>query len=189
MTFEVTWFQRLANSRKGRPQDTIPQELADAWTDIMTEAVRAFHEPDFEMLPAMDYIDDLSDEDVKKRIAGYQKGYDLEYTRRVMVSYYGYAQKDFDEGTQSYEFAALPWPLQRAVVSHWDKLHTEFLRAHKGLCYSHALGYTWLFEENGEVAEVPYRDTDDGERPEKADMARLGQGPYGAVNDLDEFYI
>ncbi len=69
----LPWHQRLAAYRHGvSPHATIPQELANAWTAVMVEAVRAFHEDDYTMTPALDYIDDLTDEMVEKRIAGYQ---------------------------------------------------------------------------------------------------------------------
>ncbi len=170
-TDKVTWFRQLADARKGSPKETIPQELADAWTDIMVEAVRTFHESDFVMLPAVDYVDNLSDEDVTKRIRGYQDGYDLEFLRRAT----GYSEEVFD--LKSYDFSALPWPLQRSVVSHWDRLHLEYLRAHKGLFYWPDIGYVWLLE--GDV-KVPYRDMDYGRKPDYADMACLGEyGNFG----------
>lgn len=173
-TDPVTWFQQLADARKGTTKSTIPQELADTWTEVMIEAVRAFHEPDFMILPAVDYIDNLSDEDVKKRIRGYQRGYNMEYMRRVEMTMYGLKQNDFDNDTLGYEFAQLPWPLQRSVVSHWDRLHMEYLRAHKGLFYWPDIGYVWLFED----VKVPYRDSDEGERPEP-DALTDKYGEYG----------
>lgn len=164
----------MADTRRGTTKATIPQELADAWTDIMVEAVRYFHEPDFVMLPAMDYTN-ASDEAVKKRISGYQDGYDMEYMRRVLTAEAMYAQKDFDRDTKGYDFSRLPWPLQRAVVSHWDRLHQEFLNAHEGLAYYPKAGYVWLFK--GDV-HVPYRDSDNGKKPEEDDLIRQ-EGHYG----------
>ena len=181
-----TWFRQLADARKGAPKLTIPQELADAWTEVMVEAVRSFHEPDFVMLPAMDYTDGLCDADIEKRIRGYQDGYDMEYTRKLHVADAGIgvtgevdADKSFDCATEAYDFSKLPRPVQRAIVSHWDSLHHEFLDAHDGLSYYPDIGYVWLFydDENEEVVQVPYRDADCGEMPEKDDLARMAGEP------------
>ena len=203
MTLELTmtanktpWFQRIADLRKGgSPKDTIPQALADSWTEIMVEAIRAFHEPDFSMIPAMDYADMTSDKDVGKRIRGYQEGYDLEYLRLAV----GYSEEEFD--LKSYDFSTLPWPIQRAVVSHWDRLHAEFLETHKGLTYDPNIGYVWLFDDDdGDAVLVPHRDFDCGEKPDEDDLARLAgfdtrggvaiivQGPYGAQVDIGVDY-
>lgn len=187
---KTPWFRRLADLRKGGSQkDTIPQALADSWTEIMVEAIRAFHEPDFSMIPAMDYADATSDEDVRKRIRGYQEGYDLEYIRRQMGADAGYWDVDFNSDTKSYDFSALPWPVQRAVVSHWDRLHAEFLEAHEGLTYYPDVGYVWLFDNDGDIVRIPYRDFDCGEMPDEDDLMRLAgfdivQGPYGAQVDI-----
>ncbi|KKM21086.1 hypothetical protein LCGC14_1638980 [marine sediment metagenome] len=180
---KIPWFQRLADMRKnGSAKATIPQELADSWTEVMAEATRAFHDPDFDMLPAMDYADITSDKDVGKRIRGYQEGYDLEYLRLAV----GYSEEEFD--LKSYDFSTLPWPIQRAVVSHWDRLHMEFLQAHKGLFYYPDIGYVWLFDNDGDVARIPYRDADCGEIPDEDDLIRVMgyvvQGPYGAQVDI-----
>ena len=180
---KIPWFQRLADMRKnGSAKATIPQELADSWTEVMAEAIRAFHDPDFDMLPAMDYADVTSDKDVGKRIRGYQEGYDLEFLRRAT----GYSEEGFD--LKSYDFSTLPWPIQRAVVSHWDRLHTEFLQAREGLAYYPDVGYVWLFDNDGETVQVPHRDADCGEIPEEDDLIRVMgyvvQGPYGAQVDI-----
>ncbi|KKL88151.1 hypothetical protein LCGC14_1927580 [marine sediment metagenome] len=179
---KIPWFQRLADMRKGTPKDTIPQALADSWTEVMVEAVRAFHETDFDLMPAMDYVDVTSDKDVSKRIRGYQEGYDLEFLRKAV----GYSEEAFD--LKSYDFSTLPWPTQRAVVSHWDRLHHEFLAAHKGLAYYPDVGYVWLIEHNGETARIPHRDADCGEVPDEDDLIRVMgyvvQGPYGAQIDI-----
>ena len=175
---KVPWFKQLADMRKGSPKETIPQELADSWTEVMVEAVRVFHESDFAMMPAMDYVDMTSDKDVGKRIRGYQEGYDLEYLRRAV----GYSEEEFD--LKSYDFSTLPLAIQRAVVSHWDRLHHEFLTAHEGLAYYPAVGYVWLFDE----VQVPYRDADGGMVPDEYDLIRVMgyvvQGPYGAQVDI-----
>ena len=196
MTVEkYPWYQQLADMRKsGSAKDTIPQELADSWTEVMAEAVRAFHEQDFDMIPAMDYADVTSDKDVGKRIRGYQEGYDLEYLRRAV----GYSEEEFD--LKSYDFSTLPWPIQRVVVSHWDRLHHEFLAAHEGLSYYPDVGYVWLVEQGGETTQIPHRDFDCGEMPDENDPMRLAgfdtrggvsvsvQGPYGAQVDIGVDY-
>ena len=179
------WYQRMADMRKGgSPKDTIPQALADSWTEIMVEAIRAFREPDFNMIPAMDYADAASDKDVGKRIRGYQEGYDMEFLRRIM----GADKKDDEFDLKSYDFSTLPWPVQRAVVSHWDRLHHEFLETHKGLAYYPNVGYVWLIEHGGETIRIPHRDSDCGEVPDEDDLIRLMgyvvQGPYGAQVDI-----
>ena len=200
-TTRKPWFQQIADLRKGgAPKDTIPQALADSWTEIMVEAARAFHEPDFSMIPAMDYADVTSDEDVEKRILGYQKGYDLEYMRRQMGADAGYGDVEFDVDTKSYDFSSLPWPIQRAVVSHWDRLHAEFLESHEGLSYYPDVGYVWLFDYDGDTVLIPHRDFDCGEIPNEDDLMRLAgfdtrggvavivQGPYGAQVDIGVDY-
>ena len=195
---KTPWFQRIADLRKGgSPKDTIPQALADSWTEIMVEAISAFHAPDFSMIPAMDYADVTSDADVGKRIRGYQEGYDLEFLRRQV----GYEEREgFDENTKSYDFSLLPWPVQRAVVSHWDRLHAEFLEAHEGLAYYPDVGYVWLFDNDGDTVRIPHRDFDCGEIPNEDDLMRLAgfdtrggvaiivQGPYGAQVDIGVDY-
>jgi len=182
-TTKLPWFQRMADMRKnGSPKDTIPQTLADSWTEVMAEATRAFHEPDFDMMPAMDYVEVTCDKDVGKRIRGYQEGYDLEYLRLAV----GYSEEEFD--LKSYDFSTLPWPIQRAVVSHWDRLHTEFLQAREGLAYYPDVGYVWLIEHSDGVARIPYRDVDGGLVPDEDDLIRVMgyvvQGPYGAMIDI-----
>ena len=178
------WWQRLADIRRSvRPVDTIPQELADGWTVVMSVAVRAFHEPDFVMLPAPDFVDTLSDEEVRQRITGYQWGYDQEYERLQMGAAMGHGTGF--EGTKRYVFAELPKEVQRAVVSHWDRLHHEWLAARPAR-YDHRIGYHWIIEG----VTIPYLDGDCGEVPERADLIRLGEtkvmeGPYGGRLDID----
>jgi hypothetical protein len=181
------WYIRLAESRRSvRVVDTIPQELADGWTEIMSEAVRYFHEPDFVMFPAMDYIDNLSDAEVNERIVGYQVAYNTEYLRQQMRDEYGYTY-DFGD-TKKYVFSELPVEIQRAVVSHWDRLHHEWLAA-SGAQYTYRTGYHWVIEGTA----IPYLDGDGGEAPTRDDLVRLGvtkivKGPLGGQVDIGVDY-
>lgn len=147
----LPWAARMAMYRYSiKPHATIPQELADAWTEVMTEAVRALHEEGYEMQPAMDYIDDLTDEQVDKRIANYQVGYDKEYDRRARTQG-GWSDLEPDsEGGYAklrYRFADMPRAVQRAVVSHWDRIHHEYLAAHPDVHYLPSVGYFWLIDD------------------------------------------
>lgn len=148
----------------------------------MAEAVRYFHDPKFVMSPAMEFVDNLDDDEVHTRITGYQWGYDLEYRRLQAGEEAGYGTGFGD--TQRYVFEELPMDVQRAVVSHWDRLHHEWLEK-SGAWYSNDQGYYWLIEK----VVVPYLDGDCGEVPTSADLVRLGvtkvvQGPYGAQVDI-----
>ena len=143
------WPARMALYRYNiMPHATIPQELADAWTEVMVEACRGFHEEDYMMPPALDYIDDLSDETVDKRIDGYQVGYDKEWNRRSNLS----AWDDMSPGIPGgepllrYVFADLPMPLQRSIVSNWDRVHVEWLEGHPLVHYLPSVGYFWLID-------------------------------------------
>lgn len=181
------WYTRLAENRRSvRAVDTIPQEIADGWTEIISEATRYFHEPDFVMLPALDFIDELGDDEVRQRVVGYQMGYDMEYQRQQLKSETGYGT-DFGD-TKRYEFHRLPIEIQRAAVSHWDRLHSEWL-AKSGASYTWAIGYHWVIE--GVV--VPYLDGDGGEEPTSDDVIRMGvtkvvKGPYGGLLDIGTDY-
>lgn len=167
------WYIRLAAYRHGiLPYVTIPQELADAWNDVMVEAVRAFHEEGYEMQPALDYIDDLSDEQVDKRIAGYQAGYDKEYNRRLAKGAWSDMAPSItgDREKLRYVFADLPYQVQRAVVSHWDRLHHEWLARNPLVHYDPAFGYYWLIGDPNDKDAVMgrvkmYEDIDHGVPP------------------------
>lgn len=160
------WHQRLAAYRHGiQPHATIPQKLANAWTAVMVDALRAFHEEDYVPQPALDYIDDLSDEMVEKRIKGYQTGYDKEYERRASQGIWNDLPADA-EGNRGeklrYVFADLPQTVKRAVVSNWDRLHHEWLAEHTAVHYDPQFGYFWLIE--GSVVKM-YEEVDQGEEP------------------------
>jgi len=144
------WPERMALYRHSiKPYATIPQVLANAWTDVMIEACRGFHEEDYMMPPALDYIDDLSDEMVDKRIDGYQLGYDKEWQRRSNLN----AWEDISPGIPGgepklrYVFAYLPRPLQRSIVSNWDRIHHEWMAEHPLVCYMPDVGYFWVIDK------------------------------------------
>ncbi len=180
----IPWHQRLAFARYSiEPHATIPQHLADVWTDIMVEACRGFHEEDYVMQPALDYIDDLEDGMVARRIAGYQKGYNLEYDRRAVHGAWSDLAPSIEGGYEKlrYIFADLPTNLQRAIVSHWDRLHYEWLAEHPTIHYEPKFGYFWLI--GGSVIkfhEGVDGDTQPTER-ETLDWERVGAagGMYG----------
>lgn len=178
----LPWYQRLAGYRHGIPADnTIPQALADAWTEVMIEAVRAFHEEDYEMQPALDYIDDLEDEKVEKRIAGYQKGYDAEYDRRAMHGAWSDMEPDAEGGQEKlrYVFTDLPAETKRALVSNWDRVHHEWLAENPLVHYTPYFGYFWLIE--GFVIKM-YEEVDTGEQPtEESVIGWEAMGAPGGV--------
>jgi len=160
---EVPWASKLALVRNSvRPQETIPQELADAWFEVATAAVKWFHDPDFKMLPALEYADGFSDDEARARIAGFQRGYDKEYNRRAVSGAWTdyYTQEDIGP-KERYDFSEWPFWLQRVVVSHWDRLHYEYLAVHEGLCYSYEDGYYWELDGY----HVKYLDMDKGVKP------------------------
>ena len=159
------WYQRLAGYRHGiAPHNTIPQALADAWTEVMSEAVRAFHEEDYEMQPSIDYVDDLTDEMVEKRIEGFQLGYDKEWNRRAVSGAWDDMVPNATGGKEKlrYVFADLPQTVKRSVVSHWDSLHAEWLSEHPLVHYEPQFGYFWLIE--GAVIKM-YEDVDKDNPP------------------------
>lgn len=144
------WPSRMAAYRHGiKPHATIPQVLANQWTEVMVEACRGFHEESFVMQPAIDYIDDLTDEMVEKRIAGYQVGYDKEYDRRAVRGLWSDMTPDAEgkpEEKLRYVFADLPMSIRRAVVSRWDEIHAEWMKAHPAVHYHPDIGYFWLID-------------------------------------------
>lgn len=162
----LPWHQRMASYRHGiAPHKTIPQALANAWTAVMVEAIRAFHEEDYEMQPALDYIDDLDDEMVERRIAGYQEGYDKEYNRRLMHGIWTDlpADEESNRGEKlRYVFADLPQTVKRSVVSNWDRLHHEWMAEHPLVHYAPEFGYFWLIE--GSVVKM-YEEIDQDKEP------------------------
>ena len=176
------WHQRLAGYRYSiQPYATIPQALADAWTEVMVEACRGFHEEDYQMQPALDYVDDLTDEQVDKRIAGFQKGYDKEFDRRAVNGAWGDMEPD-EKGVRDklrYVFADLPVTVQRAVVSHWDRLHHEWLAEHPLIHYEPRFGYFWLIE--GSVIKM-FEDIDHYERPTEENV--IGWESMGAPGGM-----
>mgnify|MGYP000270826998 CR=1 FL=1 len=160
---EIPWAARLALVRESiQPKETIPQALVDAWFEVATEAVKWFHEPDFRMLPALEYMDGFTDEEARARIAGFQKGYDKEYHRRASTgAWTDYYTQEQIGARERYVFSEWPFWLQRVVVSHWDRLHYEYLAAHEGLCYTYEEGYSWDIEGY----HVKYLDMDKGVKP------------------------
>ena len=164
---EIPWAEQLALVRQSvQTKETIPQELVDAWFEVATEAVKWFHDPDFRMLPALEYADGFTDEEARARIAGFQKGYDKEYNRRATLAAGGqrawtdyYTQEPIGP-RERYDFSEWPFWLQRVVVSHWDRLHYEYLAAH-GLFYSYEEGYYWDIDGY----HVKYLDMDKGNQP------------------------
>ncbi len=138
------WHVRLGGYRIGLPvRSTIPQRLADEWTEVMQAAVMAWANR-LTLQPDFGFIDDLDDEMVKRRIAGYQEGYDKEWSRREVGGYW----HDFQgERKERYDFEAMPLSLQRAIVSRWDGLHDRWLEGHSPIVYTPDFGYHWRITE------------------------------------------
>ncbi|KKL87678.1 hypothetical protein LCGC14_1932310 [marine sediment metagenome] len=158
------WHVRLGGYRISLPiAATIPQWLANEWTAVMQEAVMVWArggvlDPDFK------FIDDMDDEMVDKRIAGYQKGYDKEWVRREVGGYW----HDFDkQRMERYVFADMSMPLKRAIVSRWDGLHAQYLREHPGLNYAPDFGYYWRVTDGDVTVKIKMFETDHGEVPTK----------------------
>jgi hypothetical protein len=158
------WYEQLYLARQGlSPAQTIPQELADSWTEIIEQACRWFHDPNFKFMPAYDYIDLATDAEVEQRIAGYQKGYDKEYNRRVRLNkevWYSFFDNTKQIGNLRYDFESMPLSLKRAIVSRWDEAHYKYLQEHN-LNYDPEIGYYWLIEG----FKVKYLPADKGQMP------------------------
>lgn len=184
------WHVRLASYRFILPiSQTIPQQLADEWTEVMQEAVEVWHRGDV-LMPSFLHIDDLSDDQVRRRITKWQKGYNKEFDRRASRGLWS----DLGSGEkQRYVFADLPWPLQRAVVSLWNASHEDWMRENKQVHYEPDFGYYWLISEPvhdeegtpGGVVTVKVKmfETDrlDGQPTEKAALAWEERGLPGGV--------
>ena len=158
------WHVRLGGYRISLPiTATIPQWLANEWTAVMQEAVliwarRGVLDPDFK------FIDGLDDETVAKRIEGYQKGYDREWSRREVGGFW----QDFDkQRMERYVFADMSTSLKRAIVSRWDGLHAQWLEEHPGACYDPAFGYYWRVTDGDVTVKIKMFNTDNGDVPTK----------------------
>jgi hypothetical protein len=156
------WHVRLGGYRVGLAiRDTIPQWLADSWTDTMQLAVLAWAKGRM-ITPSLDYIDDLDDEMVKRRIAGYQKGYDKEYYRRADRGLWS----DFDDQAQErYVFADMSMSLQRAIVSRWDADHAQWMREHYQVHYTPEFGYHWRINFEDVTVKIKMHSSDAGNPP------------------------
>lgn len=156
------WHVRLGSYRFGLPpSQTIPQWLADRWTEVMQEAVEAWAKGD-SIQPDLDCIDNLSDEQVSKRIQGYQTGYNKEWTRReVTDSWYDYA--GVPQGR--YIFADMPLELQRAIVSRWDAVHNQWIAEHTEAAYTPELGYYWRITVDGVTVTIKNWEYSDKDKP------------------------
>jgi len=156
------WHVRLGAYRFGvLPYTTIPQWLADGWTAVMQEAIEAWARGD-DMQPDFDYVDNLSDEMVAKRMEGFQTGYNKEWTRRNVTD----SWHDFGSVPQErYVFADMPLSLQRAVVSRWDALHNEWIAEHVDAHYAPDFGYYWRVTVDGVTVKIKMWEHMDGSKP------------------------
>ena len=137
------WYVRLAAYRFALPiQATIPQQLADEWTAVMQEAIEAWAIGEV-VMPSFVHIDSLTDDMVRRRIAGYQRGYDKEYDRRAADSLWS----DLKGEKERYVFADMPFGMQRAIVSRWNASHEDWMRENLDVHYEPDFGYHWLITE------------------------------------------
>jgi len=178
-----SWFEQLYLLRKDHPPAvTIPQALLDVWTEIIGQAVQWFHDPDFKLMPAMDYLDATTDSEVEQRIAGYQVGYDKEYNRRArsgLEVWHSFFDNSKLIGNLRYDFESMPMTLKRAVVSRWDEAHYVYLETH-GLNYDPDEGYYWLIQD----FKVKYLEIDKGQMPTEESAPK----PTGATEDDIELW-
>lgn len=159
------WHVRLGGYRIGlSPKSTIPQRLADEWTAVMQAAVMAWANG-LALQPDFGFIDNLTDEQVSKRIAGYQVGYDKEWLRREVGGHW----HDFEgERKERYDFETMPMSLQRAIVSRWDGLHAQWLEEHSPVLYTPDFGYYWRIVVDDVTVKVKMFDRiDQGKPPDK----------------------
>lgn len=159
------WHVRLGGYRVGLPiTETIPQWLADKWTEVMQEAVEVWARGDT-LAPDFEFIDSHDDEMVERRIAGYQVGYDKEWSRRAVGGYWS----DFDhEEKGRYIFSDMPMNLKRAIVSLWDGLHSAWMETHPEASYAPNFGYHWRIAVDGVTVKVKMVDyVDKGSPPTK----------------------
>ena len=185
------WHVRLGGYRVDVPTtETIPQVLADGWTEIMQTAVAAWARGD-SLTPAFITIDDHDDEMVEKRIAGYQVGYDKEWARRYVGGHWHDFKDDVYQEKERYIFADMPMAMKRAIVSLWDVLHAEYMDNHwPEACYDKNFGYYWRIEEDDVVVRVKMWDgADKGKCPTKKfsedwERAGLPGGLYGYAGRL-----
>ena len=184
------WHVRLGGYRVNmRITETIPQLLADGWTEVMQTAVEYWARGD-SLTPDMVFADDHEDEMIEKRIAGYQVGYDKEWARREVGGHWHDFKDDEHKEKARYVFADMPMSLKRAIVSRWDALHHEYIENHPEARYDKDFGYYWRIEEGGVVVRVKMWDgADKGKCPDKPfsedwERAGLPGGLYGSMGRL-----
>ena len=79
-------------------------------------------------------VRDISDTEVQERIEGFVDGYLKEYNR-------------MERWEKPYDLRELPFPLQRALVERWEKLHLDWLCDNPEYEYSVAGGFTKTGDE------------------------------------------
>ena len=84
-------------------------------------ALSWFHDRENFKFAGVSECADVTDEEVPIRIEGFQTGYDKEYYRPRG----GHPLLEW-----RYDWTALPFWIQRALVERWEKLHRDFLKAH-----------------------------------------------------------
>ncbi|KKM02599.1 hypothetical protein LCGC14_1782800 [marine sediment metagenome] len=187
------WHVRLGGYRVDVPiTETIPQLLADGWTEVMQTAVEVWADPEGHFQPDLEFIDLHDDEMIEKRIAGYQVGYDKEWVRREVGGHWHDFREHKYQEKERYIFADMPMALKRAIVSRWDVLHYQYMLDHEAdnLRYHKDFGYYWRIEVDGVVARVKMWDgADKGKCPDKKfseDWERAGVpgGLYGYAGRL-----
>ncbi len=152
------WHVRLGGYRVNiRITETIPQLLADGWTEVMQTAVEYWARGD-SLTPDMVFADDHDDEMIEKRIAGYQGGYNKEWARRHVGGFWHDFKDDEHQEKERYIFADMPMPMKRAIVSRWDVLHYQYMLDHEAdnLRYRTDFGYYWRIAEGGVVVKVKH---------------------------------
>ena len=171
-----------------RITDTIPQRLADGWTEVMQEAVYTWAKGGT-VAPDIEFIDDHDDEMVDKRIEGYQTGYNKEWTRREVGGYWHDFKEDEHMEKQRYVFGSMPMAMKRAIVSQWDSLHYAWLVDHPDLHYDKTFGYYWRIEVDGVRVKVKAWTVDKGKCPDQAfaekwEKAGVPGGLYGYIGAM-----
>jgi len=130
------------------PYSKMPQELADALAHEAQLAVAWFHNSET-MLPAVMTKGEITDDQVRDRIQGFQYAMDRELARihriqyddgwawrfdddwrtkhrKWVEAYVAWEKEANPETSRRYDLSALPWTMQRALCTRWQRIWEEW---------------------------------------------------------------
>lgn len=110
---------------------TIPFPLSNAITMMTDDAAKWFFDPEKMLDDPIPYRRDIPDEEVRRRIAGYQHFIDKETQRAINQKMY----------LPLPSLVELPYEQQRRLVQWWDALWLDFLDFHSGWRWTPRLGF------------------------------------------------